>query len=95
MTTRESEWTEQDRAEIFALSYYRSMILCPCGCGFPAEFTLASEKDGPLPATFDASRVVCWARLARAQAMANADDPDKPPPITAQARVWTTFMHRR
>lgn len=94
VTTRESEWTEQDRAEMFALDLYRYDLLCPCGCGFLAEYTLADEKAGPLPATFEASRVVCHARLARAQAMANADDPKQPQPVSAQARIWTTYMHK-
>lgn len=91
MTTTEGEWTEVDRAEMFALEEFRSAILCPCGCGFRAVDTLANEKLGPVP-SFSATRVVCRARLARLEAEAALDDPKKPIPVSARARVWTTTM---
>jgi hypothetical protein len=92
VTTTEGEWTEVDRAEMFALEEFRSAVLCPCGCGFLAADTLSMEGVGP---DFAATRVVCRARLARAEAMAAADDPKKPPPVSAQARIWTTVMKKR
>ena len=77
---------------MFALEEFRSSILCPCGCGFKAADTLANEKLGPVP-TFDATRLgVCRARVARLEAEAGLDDPKKPRPLTAQARIWTTTM---
>lgn len=94
MTTTEGEWTEVDRAEMFALEEFRSAILCPCGCGFLAADTLANEKLGPAP-SFSASRVVCRARLARLEAQAGVDDPKKAPPVSAGARIWTTHMKPR
>jgi len=89
VTTRESRWTEVDRAEMFALEEFRSSILCPCGCGFKAADTLSMEGVGP---SFDATRVVCRARLARLEAEAAVDDPKKPAPVSARARIWTTSM---
>lgn len=92
MATAEGEWTEVDRAEMFALEEFRSAILCPCGCGFLAADTLSMEGVGP---DFSSSRVVCRARLARLDAEAAADDPKKPPPTSARARIWTTSMKKR
>lgn len=92
MTTTEGEWTEVDRAEMFALEEFRSAVLCPCGCGFLAADTLSMEGVGP---NFSSSRVVCRARLARLEAQAGADDPKKPPPVSAGARIWTTHMKPR
>lgn len=92
VATRAGEWTEVDRAEIFALEEYRNGLLCPCGCGFLAADTLSMEGVGP---DFSASRVVCRARLAQAEAASAVDDPKKPPPVSARARVWTTVMKKR
>jgi hypothetical protein len=89
VTTTEGEWTEVDRAEMFALEEFRSSILCPCGCGFKAADTLSMEGVGP---DFTASRVVCRARLARLETEAAIDDPKKPAPVSARARIWTTSM---
>lgn len=74
---------------MFALEEFRSAILCPCGCGFLAADTLSMEGAGP---DFSASRVVCRSRLARLDAEAALDDPKKPQPTSARARVWTTTM---
>lgn len=59
VTTREAEWTEQDRAELLALAVYRAG-LCPCGCGHRYADTTSPEATGP---RFVASRVTCRARL--------------------------------
>lgn len=45
MTIREPEWTEQDRAEILALAYYRDS-LCPL-CGLDLSVCTSHEDDGP------------------------------------------------
>lgn len=45
MTTREPEWTEQDRAEILALAHYRDS-LCPL-CGLELSVCTSHEDDGP------------------------------------------------
>lgn len=80
MTTREPEWTEQDRAEVLALALFRAE-LCPCGCGQRYVDTTSPEETGP---QFTASRVVCRARLAllEAQKAAATDD------IIGGARLW-------
>lgn len=91
MTVRDSEWTEVDRAEVLALAAYRGTF-CPCGCGFLRADTMADEKTGPAP-SFTADRMVCRARLARLETAAAVDDPNKPPPVSAGARVWTVRMH--
>ena len=89
MTTREPRWTEQDRAEILALAFYRHQ-LCPCGCGHKAADTMSPETTGP---TFVASRQVCRARLALIDAQNKATNPDKPSPYIP-ARLWRVDMKR-
>jgi hypothetical protein len=64
VTTREPEWTEQDRAEQLALAEYRAS-LCPCGCGYPVAETTADWKTGP---EYDATKVECRARVAQIEA---------------------------
>lgn len=83
VTSRESRWTEQDRAEVLALADYRDG-LCPCGCGHQMAETLSHEEKGP---QFIADRVVCRARLQLIEAQIAAEDPDKPNPYAA-ARLW-------
>jgi hypothetical protein len=90
--TKEPEWTEVDRAEVFALALYRSSLLCPCGCGFLRADTFSREGEGP---DFTSARQVCRARLTQLETAASVDNPDKPPPLSAQARVWTTTMKGR
>jgi len=85
VTTRESSWTEQDRAEALALALYRSW-LCPCGCGHLAEDSLSNEETGPV---FVASRVACRARLALLEAQRAADDGKPNPSPNAAARLWS------
>jgi hypothetical protein len=63
-TTRQPRWTEQDRAEIFALLLYRERP-CPCGCGQPAELTLQPEAEGP---GWLVDQITCTARLALLEA---------------------------
>lgn len=36
-STSEPEWDDTERAWMLALEQYRREVLCPCGCGFPAE----------------------------------------------------------
>lgn len=90
--TRESEWTEVDRAEVHALQLYRTSLLCPCGCGFLRKDTLSPEGQGP---DFASTRQVCRARLIQLETAASVDDPKKPRPISADARVWTTSMNMK
>lgn len=45
VTSRESEWTEQDTAEQLALAEYRD-TLCGC-CGMPKAIVQGPEKDLP------------------------------------------------
>ena len=87
--TREPEWTEVDRAEVFALQLYRTSLLCPCGCGFLRQDTFSPEGKGP---DFASTRQVCRARLVQLETAASVDDPNKPLPVSAGARVWTTSM---
>ena len=71
MTTREPEWTEQDRAEQLALADYRQSLLCPCGCGYLAADTTSRWETGP---EFDATHTTCRARAALVEAQkADAD----------------------
>jgi len=40
----EPEWTDAERAWLLALGEYRR-LLCPCGCGYPAEVSQAPENE--------------------------------------------------
>lgn len=64
VTTREPEWTDQDRAEALALAVYRES-LCPNGCGQPLEESTASQEVGP---DYDTSSDSCRACAVMDQA---------------------------
>lgn len=80
-STPESEWSEQDRAWLLALAGYRAS-LCPCGCGLPAEQTLAHEDDGRRFVVSPPAR--CRARTALAQKQAEYQDSPQP-----EALLWS------
>lgn len=86
VTTRESEWTEQDRAEVLALALHRAE-LCPCGCGQRYVDTTSDEETGP---QFTADRKVCRARLALLEAQKAAETQD----IIGGARLWHVRKQR-
>jgi hypothetical protein len=89
VTTRESRWTEQDRAEVLALAAYRAG-LCACGCGLPSAETTAPEQDGPVYAITQAT---CTARLALLEAQRGAAE--KRGNENAPARVWAISKQKR
>jgi hypothetical protein len=60
VTTRESEWTDQDRIEALALFEYEAS-LCPCGCGHLYDETTSNWETGP---EFVVTRKACRARAA-------------------------------
>jgi hypothetical protein len=60
ITTREPDWTDQDRAEVLALAEYRGS-LCPNGCGQPLDESTARFDVGP---EYDTSSTVCRACAA-------------------------------
>ncbi|MFG1659086.1 hypothetical protein ACGFIY_21395 [Micromonospora chersina] len=82
MTTREPEWTEQDRAEQLALALYRSK-LCPLHGG-PLDECTSNEETG---VQFDVTRSTCRAQMAVIEAKQAADDGKKPSPY-APARLY-------
>lgn len=90
MTTREPEWTEQDRAEVIALALYREG-LCPL-CHRPVEVCTSHEETGP---EFTASYVPCRATLAILTAQRGMTDDGKRPRPNAPAYLWTTSMRKR
>ena len=81
VTSREPEWSEQDRAWLLALAGWRAS-LCPCGCGLPAEQTLAHENDGHTFVVQPPTR--CRARTALSIAQAQAADSPQP-----EALLWS------
>jgi hypothetical protein len=87
VTTREPEWTEQDRAEQLALSLYRERP-CPCGCGQPAALTLIPEADGP---GWEITETTCTARLALLEAQSGVAEKRKYP----QASLWSVKPRKR
>jgi hypothetical protein len=60
VTTSESRWTEQDRAEALALAVWRDSF-CPCGCGNKRDQTLVPEEQGP---EWSVHETACTARFA-------------------------------
>jgi hypothetical protein len=87
VTTREPEWTEQDRAEVLALDEYRAMF-CPCGCGFLASDTTSPWQTGP---EFDATHTTCRAQAALAEARAAAADRKQ----DDRAWFWSISMQKK
>lgn len=85
VTTREPLYTEQDRAELLALSVYRTG-LCPA-CGGPLEECTSHEATGP---KFRASYVRCRRRDALSMSQHAKKDMDRP-----EAAVWSVTMIRR
>lgn len=83
VTTREPEWTEQDRAEVLALALYREG-LCPLHGG-PLEDCTAA--DGVIP-DWTANSTYCQAAVARVDAE-NAGEQSKTPHRFAAARLWS------
>jgi hypothetical protein len=81
VTTREPEWTDQDRAEALALAMYRES-LCPNGCGQPLDESTSHYEAGP---AYDAKHTTCRACAALAEARRAADDSGKG---DGQARIW-------
>jgi len=71
----EPEWDDAERAWMLALEQYRREVLCPCGCGYPAEIS----QD---PATEFAIRVPpptrCHIRTALAQEQKDSEDRPTP-----------------
>lgn len=79
MTTRDSEWLPQDRAEALALATYRAS-LCPSGCMQPVGESTSHHEDGP---EYHAKATTCRACAALAEAQrAEHDKAD------ATARLW-------
>lgn len=81
VTTREPQWTDQDRTELLALAEYRD-TLCPNGCGQPISESTSNADTGP---QYNISRTTCRACAAvleekRAAADGGAGD--------NQARIW-------
>lgn len=57
VTTSEPRWTDQDRAEVLALTLHRSK-LCPGGCGQPLDESTAHYEMGP---EYEAKSTTCRA----------------------------------
>ena len=82
VTTRESAWTEQDRAEILAYRLWQEG-LCK-GCGHPLAETTTHYELGP---EYDAKHFTCRACAALAEGQrARADG--KKEQADGQARKW-------
>jgi hypothetical protein len=81
VTTREPEWTDQDRAEVLALAVHRGQ-LCPGGCGQLLADGTSHYETGP---EFVVTSTVCRACVERdmeIQIKADRKDP------YAGARLW-------
>lgn len=87
MTSREPEWTEQDRAEQLALAEYRSS-LCPCGCGYSLDDSTSRWETGP---EFDATHTTCRARAALVEAKNAAADRK----LDDSAWFWSISMQKK
>lgn len=87
VTTSEPRWTEQDRAEMLALSVYRAE-LCP-GCGQPLAESTAHYEVGP---EYETHRTTCRACAALLEAQRGSADGGTG---DANARLWTVTPVRR
>jgi hypothetical protein len=87
VTTRDADWTEQDRAEQLALAEYRAS-LCPCGCGYPVAETTAHWEAGP---EYDATHTTCRARAALVEAQNAAAERKS----DTSAWVWSISMQKK
>ncbi len=81
VTTRESEWNDQDRTELLALMEYESS-LCPNGCGQPLGESTSHDDHGP---QYEIKRTTCRACAAALEAKRAADDGGKG---DNNARIW-------
>lgn len=84
MTTREPLYTDQDRAELYALAEYRAG-LCPA-CAGPLEECTSHEATGP---KFRASWTLCRRREQSSIAQ-KASEFDHP-----EAQIWSVTAMRR
>lgn len=91
MTTRESLYTEQDRAELLALALYRDG-LCPL-CGRPIEVCTADEAADPKAAQFEVTWQVCRATRDLVEKQ-HGTYTDKNHPNRA-AHLWGTTIRKR
>lgn len=85
VTTREPEWTEQDRGEILALALYRSQ-LCPLHGGPLDECTFEGAEarfEVPLPTRCRAQDLLLIHQAAR-------DNTDRP-----EALLWSVIKKGR
>jgi hypothetical protein len=89
VTRAEPRWTDQDRAEVLALTLYREG-LCPL-CGRPVDVCTSHEETGP---EFTATYTACRATLARIEKQRGMADQKKPDPYAA-AYLWATTTTRR
>lgn len=89
MTTREPLFTEEDRAELLALSLYRSG-LCPL-CGRPLDVCTSMEGVGP---DFGAEYTACRATLAIIEKQRGLSDNGKKQDPNASAYLWAATTRR-
>lgn len=86
VTTRDSDWTDQDRTEVLALLEYEQS-LCPCGCGHLYEDTTSHYSTGP---EFIVTKTTCRARAALVEEQRAAEERGGAP----DGRLWGTVMQR-
>lgn len=90
ITTRESEWSDEDRLLLLALNAWEA-DLCPCGCGQRMSESLI---DANVPAAdrpqWSAGYFECGAGLALAQAQAEQAKTDETIEKTTKRRVPTS-----
>jgi len=92
VTTREPRFTEQDRAELIALSLYRD-ALCP-KCGRPLE-VCTSDEGAPGAPQFEVSQSMCRATRAIVETKNGLTDEGKKTLRNADARLWGTTIRKR
>jgi hypothetical protein len=90
VTSREPEWTEQDRAEMLALALYRQG-LCP-KCGNPVDDCTSEETLGP---EFAVSYSTCRASRAVLERQRAISDNGKKDVPNAPAYLWSTTPIRK
>lgn len=87
--TREPLWTEQDTAEMLALTEYRES-LCDC-CGLPKAMTQGEERDAP---RFVVSKKYCLARRTMIESQLALTNNGKDIKPAYQALRWSVQVRK-
>lgn len=73
VTTRETEWDDEQVGRMLALAQFEAETTCPCGCGLPVD--VAHDPQG----VFVTDTVICRARAVLTAAQRDFEQSHLPP----------------